>query len=220
MSYLIYHPKRSETQIGNLKVYDDNFSGYQDPYIWNERFLHSFCHITQLTNNEGQVNFWVSGNTYPKFAHLFCDCVFVIDKKYFWKEANNISISDPIVENEQTFEHHYKWFQQHPLKRKRYTLKADSEKSFQPQDKNKNLIDILPFLNQQGIATDKVVNSIAMTKKGKKAIISRPFKFGDDIGQKLYDYLFSTATIKLTGSLLEKKHPLLVPSRFPLIKIK
>ena len=207
MSYLIYHPKRSETQIGNLKVYHDSFIGNEDPYIWNERFLHTYCHITQLTNNEGQINFWVSGNTYPNFTRLFCDCVFVIDKKYFWSDANNISLSDPIVDNKQTFEHHYKWFQQHPLKIKRYTLKADNKKSFQPQDIDKNLIDILPFLNQQGISTDELINGIAMTKNGKRAVGSRPFKLSDDIGQRLYDYLFSTATIKLTGDLLATKHP-------------
>ncbi|MEI6822738.1 MAG: hypothetical protein WCL51_12455 [Bacteroidota bacterium] len=207
LSYLIYHPRRCQTVIGNMKVYHDKFGGNEDPYIWDNKFLHTYCHITQLTNEEGQINFWVSGNSYPNFTQLFCDCVFVIDKKYFWKNANNIDMNDPIVDNNQTYEHHYKWHLQHPMKRRRYTLKADSEKSFQPQDVNKNLIDIVPFLNQQGITTDKLIQVIAMTKNRKRTISSRPFPLEMDIGLKLYDYLFSISTIKLFGKQLRNKHP-------------
>lgn len=181
-SFLIYHPKRQPTIIENITVYHDNFCGNEDPYIWNDNFLHTYCHITQLTNEEGQINFWVSGNTYPNFTQLLCDCVFVIDKKYFWKDANNISINNPIVDNPQTFEHHYKWYDQHRLiRKKRYTLKANSEKSFQPQDKNRNLIDIVPFLNSQGITIEILIQSIAITKNGKRARGSRPFILEMDI---------------------------------------
>jgi hypothetical protein len=195
-NYLIYHPARQKSIIGNLTVYHDTFGGNEDPYIWNDKFLHTFCHITQLRNKEDQINFWVSGDKFPKFSHLYCDCVFVIEEKKFWDEKNRIDRFDPIVENDQTFEHHYKWANegQHPLiKRRRYTLKADENRSFQPQDKDNNLIDILPFLNKNGIST---------TKLG-----SRPFKFDSDLGQKLYNYLFSTAANKLYGKQLKKIHP-------------
>jgi hypothetical protein len=217
-SYLIYHPKRKETIIGNLKVYHDKLGGNEDPYIWHDKFLHTYCHITQLTNEKGQINFWVSGDAYPNFTKLFCDCVFVVDSKCLWKDQNNIDCSNnidrsnSIVDNDQTFEHHYKWanpsYKNHPLKkRQRYTLKADSRRSFQPQDSDKNLIDIIPFLKQQGISTDKLIKSIAMTSNGKKSINSRPFLLDNDIGQKLYDYLFKAATIKLFGKQLKSKHP-------------
>lgn len=79
--YLIYHPARCHTVVNGFTIHHDKFGGNEDPFIWNERFLHSYCHITQLKNEVGQINFWVSGNTYPNFTHLFCDCVFVIDEK-------------------------------------------------------------------------------------------------------------------------------------------
>src|ERR1043166_1835911 len=96
--YLIYHPKREKERIGPYTVYYDKLTGNQDPYIWNEKFLHTFCHITQMTNEKNQINFWVSGDTFPKFTKLYCDCVFVIDKKYPWQSANQIDKNNPIVD--------------------------------------------------------------------------------------------------------------------------
>jgi hypothetical protein len=203
-NYLIYHPKRMRTVVGKFTIYHDKFGGNEDPYIWNDKFLHTYCHITQLSNEEEQINFWVSGDKYPNFTHLYCDCVFVIKEKHFWKDSNKIDRSDPIVDNDQTFEHNYKWANSgtHPLKkRRRYTLKADRDKSFQPQDKDKNLIDILPFLKINGFKTTDLIKSMT-TKCG-----SRPFKFDSVFGQKLYDYLISTAVFKHYGKQLKNKHP-------------
>jgi len=164
MSYIIYHPKRCVSKIEDFTIYHDNFKDNQDPYIWNKNFLHTYCHITQMKNVVGQYNFWVSAKDYPNFTNLYCDCVFVVEEKLYWKEAKKIELSDSIVNNNiQTFEHHYKWANEgnhHFNRRKRYTLKADSEKSFQPQDCNKNLIDILPFLNENGISTRYLIDSI------------------------------------------------------------
>jgi hypothetical protein len=211
-SYLIYHPTRQPTIIGKLTVHHDKFGGNEDPYIWHDNFLHTYCHITQLKNVEGQINFWISGDTYPNFNQLFCDCVFVIDKKYFWTHRNSIDRSDPIVDNGQTFEHHYKWVNppdnhHHYKKRRRYTLKADSKKSFQPQDNNGNLIGISDFLNDNGITIQQLRSSISFTRTDKKARNSRPFELPDNLGQKLYDYLLSKATVKLFGKQLKNKHP-------------
>lgn len=203
-TWLIYHPTREKKIIGNLTVHHDKFGGNEDPYIWNDKFLHTYCHITQLTNTQGQINFWISGDSYPNFTQLFCDCVFVVAEKHIWTNRNYIDRSDTIVDNDQTFEHHYKWANigHHKYKkRQRYTLKACSKKSFQPQDNNGNLIDILPFLNRNGITTDKLILSMT-SKRG-----SRPLQLDSIIGQKLYDYLFSTASIKLLGRQLKNKHP-------------
>src|ERR1043165_4628279 len=97
--YLIYHPKRERIFLNGLTIYHDKFSDNQDPYIWNDRFLHTYCHITQLSNYIGQTNFWISGDVYPNFTRLFCDCVFVIEEKLFWSRRNSIDRSDPIVDN-------------------------------------------------------------------------------------------------------------------------
>ncbi len=212
MDYLVYHPKREISEIGNLKVYHDSFSDNQDPYLWNDQFLHSFCHITQLRVEPKDVLFWVTGDTYPNFTKLLCDCVFVITKKEYWENANHIQPTDFIVDNEQTFDHHYKWvnppFNQHLFKkRRRYTLKADSEKSFQPQTRNKELIDLIPFFVQQGISTENLINSMAKNKNGKKSMNSRPLKLTPEQSQKLYDYLTENSPIKIKGKDIKLKHP-------------
>jgi hypothetical protein len=203
-TWLIYHPKRKTTKSGNFIIHHDDFGGNEDPYLWNEKFLHTYCHITQLTNVKGQINFWVSGDSYPSFTKLYCDCVFVIDEKLYWSEKNHIDRSDVIVDNDQTFEHHYKWANEghHKLKRRqRYTLKAHKDKSFQPQGNQGNLLDILPFLNSNGITTEELIRSMT-SKRG-----SRPLKLDGMLGQKLYDYLFKHATLKLFGSQLANLHP-------------
>jgi hypothetical protein len=212
MDYLVYHPKREFSEIGNLKVYHDSFKANQDPYLWNNQFLHSFCHITQLNIEPGNILFWISGDTYPNFTKLFCDCVFVISEKVYWQNANRIQEDDPIIDNYQAFDHHYKWvnppYNQHPyMKRRRFTLKADSEKSFQAQRGSSELIDIIPFLNQQGISTDKLKNSISKNRSGKKSMNSRPFKLTAELSESLYKYLFQTSTIKIKGKDIEMKHP-------------
>lgn len=205
-TYLIYHPSRQKTVVGQMTVYHDQFGGNEDPYIWHDKFLHSYCHITQLTNDEkqNQINFWVSGDCYPNFTQLFCDCVFVIAEKHIWTNRNQIDRSDPIVDNDQTFEHHYKWANlgHHTYKiRSRYTLKANIEKSFQPQDEDRNLIDIMPFLNSNGITANNLISAMT-SKRG-----SRPLQIESELGLKLYDYLFSEAAIKHYGKDLKNWHP-------------
>jgi hypothetical protein len=211
MNYLIYHPKRQLSVIGDLKVYHDSFGHNEDPYIWNKNFLHSFCHITQISPKVGSFVFWVSGETYPDFNRLHCDCVFVVKDKIYWTLANEIKVTDPIVDNEQAFIHHYNWVNpphnQHIFKkRKRYTLKADENGSFQPQDANGNLIDIVPFLNENKISIDLLRSSISRTKNGNHALNSRPFKLSDELTQKLYTFLLNSKII-IKGQMIEDKHP-------------
>ena len=211
INYIVYHPERESTNLGDYKIYHDKFDGNEDPYIWNKEFLHSFCHITQMSPQVGSKIFWVSGDTYPDFNKLDCDCVFVVKEKIYWSEANRISIDDKVVDNEQIFEHHYNWvnpphYEHQFLKRKRYTLKADSDKSFQPQDKNQALIDIIPFLNGQGITKEHLRNSISRTRDSKRARNSRPFKLPDELAVKLYEFLLLTE-IKIKGQMIENRHP-------------
>lgn len=211
MNYLIYHPKRQLSIIGGLKVYHDSFGHNEDPYIWNKNFLHSFCHITQISPKVGSYIFWVSGDTYPDFNKLNCDCVFVVKEKTYWATANKIEITDPLVDNEQTFRHHYNWVNpphnEHLFKkRRRYSLKADENLSFQPQDKDQNLIDIVPFLNYKGISIEFLRSSISRTKNGKHALNSRPFKLTDKLTEEIYTYLLNS-DIKIKGQMIENKHP-------------
>ncbi len=206
MSYLIYHPKREYTVIKEVgKVYHDSFSGNQDPYVWNLPFLHSFCHITQIRKELGQIIFWCSGDTYPNFEKLYCDLVFKIESMHEWSESNSISETDPIVDNKQSYEHHYKWVTQHLFngvkrQKKRITLKACKESSFQPQNSEQELIDIVPFLNNNGVTTDQLRNSISKTFQ------SKPFELEDKTSKELYEFL-SKSDRKLFGKDLWDKYP-------------
>jgi hypothetical protein len=106
-SWLIYHPKREYRSFDGQPVYFDKTEGNQDPYIWSDRFLHSYCHITQFRAEIGGIHLWVSGDTFPQFRHLYCDLVFVVADKQPWKEPNRITRSDPIVESKEAFKDHY-----------------------------------------------------------------------------------------------------------------
>lgn len=206
--YLIYHNKRDITAIGNLTVYHDSFEGNEDPYIWNDQFLHSYCHITQIPKNKGQINFWVSGDQYPNFTELYCDCVFVIKDIHKWDQPNEINSMDKIVDSPESYNHHYRWHGRHFfMKRDRFTIKGDRERSFQPQTIQNTLIDIIPFLNSKGVSTSLLTQSMSLTRNGKRAINSRPFKLDHPLGDELYDYLFKIASTKIFGKQLVGKHP-------------
>ncbi len=208
MNYLIYHPKRCEIIINEKKVYVDNFEGNQDPYLWNVQFLHSFCHITQIKVNIGDTIFWVSSEKSNEFKNLLCDCVFVIEDKIFWNNSNHINLNDSLVDNINCFEHHYRWHSQHYFtKRKRYTLKANMYKSFQPQDSQEQLIDILPILNNLNIATENLVNKISMNKSRKISMNTRPFKLDKKISDELYNKIYKNSTFKIKGIDLKDIYP-------------
>jgi hypothetical protein len=149
---LIYHPRRERRAFGPAIVYFDSTAGNQDPYIWNDAFLHSFCHITQFHAEAGDINLWVTGDRFPQFSTLYCDLVFVVARKCLWDDANELRRDDPIVDSGEPWADHYRWYPQHPLtRRSRHTLKADPGRSFQAQAKDGSLIDIVPVLQEQGI---------------------------------------------------------------------
>lgn len=206
---IIYHKKRKQTKIGDYNIFHDDFIGNQDPYIWNKNFLHTYCHITQIKAEIGDLIFWVYGDSYPYFSKLYCDCVFKVEEKIYWNSPNFIDINDTIVENKQTYEHHYKWagVQHYLQKRRRYTLKAINEKSFQPQNKSKELIDILPYLNLLEITTENLINSICLNRNGSRSLNSRPFMLSNTQANSLYNFIYKESEIKLTGEILEKIHP-------------
>jgi hypothetical protein len=113
--------------------------------------LHSYCHITHLRPEIGGIHLWVSGDTFPQFNRLNCDLVFVVAQKRYWASANHIEPDDDIVDSPEAFADHYRWYFQHRLqRRRRYTLKADPQRSFQPQTADAQLIDIVPSLIRHG----------------------------------------------------------------------
>ncbi|UXR69680.1 hypothetical protein MUA26_00440 [Staphylococcus sp. IVB6246] len=216
VSYIFVHPKREKTVFGEYTIYHDAFSHNQCPYIWNKQFLHSYCKITDYSYNqskEGEYIFWVS---LPKdnSQKCLCDLVFKVKTQEFWynnileqREAirnnHHLSVDDAIVDNEQAFEDHYVWVEkgQHVWReecnRRRLTLKADEELSFQPQDGNGELLDISNILKEIGIDIQNDLERNA--RNGYK-----PIKIEDKCQAKeLYDNIKNNAAQKLYGKDLE-----------------
>src|SRR5215207_9577399 len=95
----------------------------------------------------GDINFWISGDTYSDFSKLWCDLVFVIQERVHWRDPNSIASNDPIVDSPETYADHYPWTpEQHPYRRRcRFTLKADPAAIFQPQEEDSSLINLAPL---------------------------------------------------------------------------
>jgi len=197
--YIIYHPKRTTTTHQSITIYHDPIrNSNQDPYIWNRCFLHTYCHITQMSPKVGDYIFWVNGDTFPNFTHLYCDLVFVVEEKLYWLEANNISPTDPIVDSTEAYQEHYQWAKyQHQLKkRKRFTLKAVSDASFQPQNGAGKLIDLIPLLKEVGWSVEEVQHGL------KAGWQSKPMRL-DSRAESLYKRVSDVALVKLYGADLQ-----------------
>jgi hypothetical protein len=197
--WLTYHPKRHMLRIDDLTVYHDSLSGNQDPYVWNHRFLHTACHMPQMSPQIGDITFWVSGDTFPSFTQLWCDLAFVVEDKVYWTERNSIDPQDPIVESAEAFADHYAWMpKDHPYRRRRrFTLKADPERSFQPQSRDQTLIDIVPLLQDAGLSLRELHAGL------RAGFQSKPLRLQHETALALYESLVTVAPIRLSGDALE-----------------
>jgi hypothetical protein len=198
-SWLIYHPQREHRSLDGRVVHCDGTSGNQDPYIWADCFLHTYCHMSQLRAAVGGIHLWVSGDAFPDFRRLYCDLVFVVAEKRFWPQANHIACDDPIVDSPEAFGDHYRWHGQHPYaRRRRYTLKADPERSFQPQTADGDLIDVVPLLEHHAITLENL-------RAGLRAgFASRPITVSTQTASAVAAELRSQATNHLTGQILRR----------------
>ncbi|MBI4379103.1 MAG: hypothetical protein HY578_08415 [Nitrospinae bacterium] len=200
VGYLIYHPKRYKTEIDGKVIYHDSIKGNQDPYLWNKKFLHTYCHITQMSPEIGQINFWASGDTFPNFNSLYCDLVFFVAEKHYWQDVNKINPSDSPVDSEEAYNDHYTWVnegQHHYKRRRRFTLKADPQKSFQPQGLKCELFNIVPVLESIGLSLLSLREGLC-ARRG-----SKPLELKEDQVTTLYQWFLDNAPIKLFGKELE-----------------
>ena len=198
-SHLIYHPQRRVSQFDNVYVHFDATGGNQDPYVWNPRFLHTFCHATELRRPViDDIMFWVSSERFDGFEQLFCDLVFIVDEVCRWQTANSIDRGDAIVDSDEAYIDHYRWASwQHCFKtRRRRTLKAHPTLSFQPQQADGRLIDIVPFLANHGVAIEALREGL---KKGNR---SKPMPIDTDVAEALLADIRSAASILLLGDQL------------------
>ena len=192
--WLIYHPARRVTDFGPVRVYHDQCVHNQDPYVWSESFLHTYCHITQMRPEVGDIEFWVSGNQWPDFDSLWCDLVFVIKEKTYWEQANFIDRANSLVDADEAFNDHYRWCEDHPFaRRRRYTLKADPDASFQPLDVASRLLDIVPPMRDSGVPISDLRSRL------KSGFASRPMALAPDVAQGLSAWLRGTSAVRLFG---------------------
>ena len=199
--YLIYHPVRASAAFGRHRVHFDSARGNQDPYIWNRRFLHSYCHITQLrVPQPGDLIFWVSSTDYKTLPDLLCDLVFLVDDRVYWPSSSSAGRRGCVAGADSSFAYadHYRWAKQHPLtRRRRYTLKAHAEKSFQPQKPDGMLLDIRPMLLALGVSQGQLLQLHA--PRG-----SKPLPLSNEIAKRLYEMVAKGAAKKLRGVQLAR----------------
>ena len=74
--------------------------------------------------------------------------------------------------------------------------KADPKQSFQPQDSEQNLIDILPFLINEGLTINEVRQGL------RSGFSSKPLLLDSRV-LNLYDWLFKYEAVKLNGVQLQ-----------------
>ena len=157
------HKDRVKVKIDDINVYCDSFYRNQDPYIWNESFLHTYCKINQIKVSElkkGDKIFWLTRQGKNKW---FVDLVFIVERVHYWEKgkeskSNSKDIKDSeyahynfvelsnVEYDEISYQDHYKWANiDHPKKssrcKRRVTLIASKE-SYQPQTKKGELIEI------------------------------------------------------------------------------
>jgi hypothetical protein len=171
--------------------------------------------MSQMSPHVEDINFWVSGDTYPLFSRLYCDLVFVVKDKIFWpkEQTNALSSAHTMIDSQEAYIDHYQWAAQghHGYKkRSRFTLKADPLYSFQPQDELGGLIDIVGILQDAGLPL------ATLREKMRTHGGSRPFPIDAHTAQYLYDRLSKRAYLLLTGELLQSiryAHPELSSER-------
>ncbi|GHP00782.1 hypothetical protein KSF_108290 [Reticulibacter mediterranei] len=228
---LLYHKTKSATSRNGLvkttvlrnekeiNAYSDDFSGNQDPYIWQKVFLHTYCHMGQMRDgfqckpkghpevDRGDILFWITSDVRGNYTQLKCDLVFVVAEKQYWSLPNQINRHDSPAntDSEDAFKEHYAWVEQHKLSDKmvaqgfrRFTLKADPAQSFQPQDANGNLLDIRPLLKRLNVNLTALNKDLGPSEPGRFA---RPFLLEEQKARALYTMIRKStfAPIQLTG---------------------
>lgn len=183
--FIVPHPVRHIEYVcqyvvakyGVRKVYCDDFSGNQDPYVWRNRFLHSYCKMNRIPCSklqQGDYLLWISPVDKSQIEKRWlCDLVFEVDRVRPWdpkegkigREGANNRIQDTqlwgkLLSDEDSYEYHdhFKWVDcrapgvakaQHVFggRKIRRTLVA-TEKSYQPQCGDGSLVDVTKLVSK------------------------------------------------------------------------
>ena len=211
-NYIMLHQNRIEVKIDDITVYCDNFKGNQDPYVWSERFLNTFCKTNQIKASQlkkGDTLFWFTRQGTPSDDKWFVDLVFIVDEISYWEKSdkageavdypfehyNNVKLST-IKYDDFSYEDHYQWAGiDHPKKssrpKRRFTIVASKE-SYQPQTEHKELIEI----------KDKFILMFEHSPRGGSGF--RCKEINDKEVKYIESYILENKKIELKGSDLFK----------------
>lgn len=201
--FMIWHTERVsndnfKTPEG-VSIYYDALKGNQDPYIWINQFLYTYCQLGK--NNKkwlkqidvGDCLFFVStrkGST--SVEQWWCDLVFVVAEKSEWNNPKPLEKDDlDLVESEFAWNDHYRWWIEHPnllLDGKRVTFRADPESSFQPIGTDNKPLDILKHLNVLNIDTSLMIGRCHTGKLNN----SWPLELESHVGEALLKEIMKT----------------------------
>lgn len=216
--YILHHYKRqkAEYEDGKYIYFENNEWINICPYIFNNRFIHTFCKAFPLEKEIWNIYFWVYAKwnlQKTSITNIFCDIIFVAWEKVVWKSPNNLrwkhSGKELYYENIENilYRNHFKYCydkKHHKLAKdtKRITLFADPNRSYQPQDENNNLIDIKPFL--KGLYSQEHLTNAFQEKRwwGKKNL-----KLTDKQWETLYKEIENILAKKILWENIAKIDP-------------
>lgn len=198
---ILSHGQRMSKEICNSRVYYENYhSNNVCPYIFEKQFLHTFC--KRIAHKEWDIHIWVTYTKNSKWAieSILCDLFFKIERIIYWSYDSPPS---GFSKNARKF-HFLRGRRQH--KRKTYHTAIATNDSYQPQDSNWNLIDLVPFFKKIDILDiDSVFKPLPRT--WIRVDIN---KINEIDWDALLKYINSKAKIKLKGELLEKMNLLTI----------
>ncbi len=193
-------------------VYTDSPKNNQDPYIFNEQFLHTYCHMKAVSKggiHPDDLYFWVNageGVIRKNVKELLCDLVFVVKNQMPWpKPPQELAETDRYIDSPQAWQDHYRWASiDHPYKPEqvqtgigRVTVKADPNRSFQPVDQDQQRIDVKPLLLSAGMDWETIKHAIV-----GNAFASFPLPLKPAVARSLYGVLSSQQYVQRTGKWL------------------
>lgn len=208
--YIMLHQNRIKVEIGDTVVYCDSFEHNQDPYIWGEKFLNTYCKTSQIKVSQlkkGDKLFWFSRQGGDRW---FIDLVFIVEEIIYWEKSDKVGkvVDHPfehyndvklttIKYDEFSYEDHYKWAKtDHPKTssrpKRRFTIVA-SKDSYQPQTVNKELIEI---------TNRDILDLFNPSPHPGKGFICK--EINSDILKNIENYILEKKKIELRGTDLFK----------------
>ncbi|MGM3309765.1 hypothetical protein ACSQ6I_27915 [Anabaena sp. WFMT] len=222
LHYLIFHPdyarKKTEVQCQALtdnqlidwkgNVWVDEPCENEDPFVFSDRWLYSYCHATQLIRKPKSQAAYVTAGSYLFFCSgdaanknmIQLDTVFVVDHVAHWTE-NQQEIPEEFKEhyknNKSTlWERHFKYpfLGQHSGKYtyvSRQWFDNPDEYSFLPISQNGDRVDF-----DLELLTPDIQSKIKNKVKGKY-----PVPLSDEQKSELLKIILSRTNIQVIGNL-------------------